>query len=51
MKRAIPLDAFRGFAIIMMVLSGTIAGEYLKDWIMNRTHSDQMESFNSHRTI
>ena len=51
MKRAISLDAFRGFAIIMMVLSGTIAGEYLKDWIKNRTHSDQMESFNSHRTI
>ena len=51
MKRAISLDAFRGFAIIMMEHSGTIAGEYLKDWIMNRTHSDQMESFNSHRTI
>lgn len=51
MERAISLDAFRGFAIIMMVLSGTIAGEYLKDWIKNRTHSDQMESFNSRRTI
>lgn len=51
MKRAISLDAFRGFAIIMMVLSGTIAGEYLKDWIKNRTHSGQMESFNSRRTI
>ena len=49
MKRAISLDAFRGFAI--MVLSGTIVGEYLKDWIKNRTHSDQMESFNSRRTI
>ena len=40
MKRAISLDAFRGFAIIMMV-----------DWIKNRTHSDQMELFNSRRTI
>ena len=50
MKRAISLDAFRGFAIIMMVLSGTIAGEYLKDWIKNRTHFDQMESLNSRRT-
>ena len=45
------MDYFRVFDIIMMVLSGTIAGEYLKDWIKNRTHSDQMELFNSRRTI
>jgi len=29
MKRAISLDAFRGYAIVMMVLSGTIASNVL----------------------
>jgi hypothetical protein len=33
MKRAISLDAFRGFAIIMMVLSGTIASNVLPAWM------------------
>ena len=33
MKRAISLDAFCGFAIIMMVLSGTIASNVLPAWM------------------
>lgn len=33
MERAISLDAFRGFAIIIMVLSGTIASNVLPAWM------------------
>lgn len=33
MKRAISLDAFRGYAIVMMVLSGTIASNVLPAWM------------------
>lgn len=33
MKRAISLDAFRGYAIVTMVLSGTIASNVLPAWM------------------
>lgn len=33
MKRAISLDAFRGYAIVTMVLSGTIASGVLPGWM------------------
>lgn len=41
---------FNFLKYLFIVIPGTIAGEYLKDWIKNRTHSDQMESLNSRRT-
>ena len=33
MKRAISLDVFRGYAIVTMVLSGTIASGVLPGWM------------------
>ncbi len=33
MKRAISLDVFRGYAIVTMILSGTIASGVLPGWM------------------